>query len=74
MADGRVSQVVVELLSDPGSSSARVTQDVVELLVGQLNPDARVTQHVVELLSAVAPLPAVETFSAVLDGVGGRCG
>lgn len=40
MADGRVSQVVVELLTQPPPPAARVTQVVVEILTASAAPPA----------------------------------
>jgi hypothetical protein len=49
MADARISQDTVEILSQPTAIDARVSQDVIEIL-NQPIPAARITQDVIELL------------------------
>lgn len=67
MTVGRLTQAVVEVLSD-GTPKARLTQEVVEILSNG-TPKARLTQAVVEVLSTVAvtvptPINRINVVSA----------
>ncbi len=69
MANARVQQAVVELVTF-NSPNAQVQQAVVELItLGEPNPNARVQQAVIELITLLEPITVTAPFQVIIRGV-----
>jgi hypothetical protein len=57
MSNVRVSQLPIELLTNPPAPNARITQLPIEVAMRPYTPNVRITQLVIELAHQSAPLP-----------------